>query len=478
SLAFAFISVLWNLRDHLWLDETATLWATDRGLGQLVTRCTVFPLSYLYAALIVAIRSLGGSSEWLIRAPSFIASIIAAAIVYRDCRSRWGSAAGWLSVILFANYPTVLFEAGNARPYALALLFVILSTSLLVRLLDRPSHALALGYGLTAALVPDLHILYSIALIPHLIYMILRAGALRRIPRMYLIETVSVFAIAILPFVISTYLLMGHGSQHSYADSPDVDTVIYGFLPLALSTSLLGTALAAVLLGTTIECTTAIANNELIMAACTALGPPLLCFAASRMLHLGLFVQRYWLSFIGGLATCFGAMAGSLKPTRIVRIVTLCVTVASFWHCEKLVTTPIRHTSSLGDWKAALRFVDSFTSDTKEPVLLRSQYVESDTLPIDPLFDNPAFSQLSYYPSRSRLLGLSASFNRDQVDAVLRKARAMSATGTFLLLIHNGPKPAEPLIRYLSNRSGLEDKSLADFDSVQVIEFSKRQGGA
>src|ERR1035441_4150838 len=57
------------------------------------------------------------------------------------------------------------------------------------------------------------------------------------------------------------------------------------------------------------------------------------------------------------------------------------------------------HTYDLGDWASALAFVDRNTATDRAPVLIRSQYIESDTLSLVPVEDNPLFSQLSFYHS-------------------------------------------------------------------------------
>src|ERR1017187_7009647 len=66
------IGAIFRLKSHLGLEETATIWAASGGWAQLPARCISFSPSILYHSLILAIRSLGATSEWMLRLPSLL----------------------------------------------------------------------------------------------------------------------------------------------------------------------------------------------------------------------------------------------------------------------------------------------------------------------------------------------------------------------------------------------------------------------
>lgn len=154
--------VILILPSHFWLDETATFWNTGGGLAQLVARCTQFPLSILYGVLILALRSLGARAEWAFRLPSVVAVAIAAYVLFRMARSLWGNTAAWLSLAMFVSLPGVSSAARSARPYGFGLLFVVLATWLLWKLLEKASFASALRYGATAGLTVPLPLAFRV----------------------------------------------------------------------------------------------------------------------------------------------------------------------------------------------------------------------------------------------------------------------------------------------------------------------------
>src|ERR1039457_6537196 len=122
------IGALFRLKSHLWLDETATIWATSGGWAQLPARCISFSPSILYHSLILAIRSLGATSEWMLRLPSLLAVALASRLLFRMTERLWGAATAWLTLAAFVSIPGVAFAAGDVRAYGFGLLLVVWST--------------------------------------------------------------------------------------------------------------------------------------------------------------------------------------------------------------------------------------------------------------------------------------------------------------------------------------------------------------
>ena len=125
-----------------------------------------------------------------------------------------------------------------------------------------------------------------------------------------------------------------------------------------------------------------------------------------------------------------------------------------------------------------MKFVDQNTAGDGAPTLVRSQYIESDFNPIEPVNDNPMFSQFVPYHSRSHLVGVRATLNEAEVEQTLNGVLNGSAfPGRVLLMSYDGPKPLAPLVTVLAGRLGpaFSLRELGDFDGIHVLEFRKNR---
>jgi hypothetical protein len=461
------------LPSHFWLDETGTFWATGGGLAQLPARCAVFPLSLAYAAFVLGIRSLGAAAEWVFRLPSFLAVSLATFVLFRIARHLWGDTAAWLSVAMFVSLPGVSFTASNARPYGFGLLFVVLSTSLLLKLLDKPCFIFGLGYGATAALAVHFHLLFALAVVAHAIYFCYRLWRGQRVPLKYIISTVAIASLFISPLIPSVYSLGKNLASHTFASSPRLEDLLAVLFPLPLALCLLiGFAFAA-FIPVEMKLHPKERSDEVILAALVAAIPVLVVMAGSRVSKVSLWLVRYFLSYAVGLALCFGAFASAIRPSRVARFMALCLAALNLY---TLVRAPNRQTIGLGDWASGVAYVDDNTAIDKAPVLIRSQYIESDGIPANLVDNNPMFSQLSRYPSKSRLIGIGASFGNAQaqyIDGLLKGP--LHDSRRVLVLAMNSPRPLAPMLWYLAGRLGpnTQVRELADFDNLKVIELAR-----
>ncbi|SDC27822.1 glycosyltransferase family 39 protein [Actinokineospora iranica] len=136
------------VRVELWRDELATWNAATRPVADLFAMAGnidafYFPY-YLFTHFWIGIF---GDSAAALRAPSVLAAAGATALVAL-IGSRWfGRPAGFCAGTVFALIPMVSRMAQEARPYAFAMLFVALSTWLLLRAVDDPAWGRWAGYG-------------------------------------------------------------------------------------------------------------------------------------------------------------------------------------------------------------------------------------------------------------------------------------------------------------------------------------------
>ena len=476
AVVFMALAVIATLRSHFWLDETQTYWVTNGGFSQLLARCGVFPLSLPYAALFLAIRSLGVTSEWVFRIPSLIAVSLTSFLIFRMAARRWGTDAGWFASAIFASLPLVRFAAGDARPYALGLLFIAIATRLLPEILESPGVFHAIRYCLAAASAIYFHLFFATAVAAHIVYLAFRWKRGNRISPIYIGAIVAFIGLLMLPLVWIYSSTLGHPAAHSFAPQPWTGDLLAAFLPVPVLLCLMAGFVYVILSKLSVSVESSNITEGLLLPALMACIPPLLCFAASRVSGVSMFVGRYWLSWSVGVAPLFGVVLSSVRPSRVFRFMLLCLAAANLY---TLVTSDFQHTSGNGDWGSALAWVDRNTAGDGAPVLIRSQYVESDVLPLSPLEDNVTFSQLSYYPSKSNLIGLGVSLQEKQIrqlDGLLKGP--LTAAHRFLLVSVDSPRSLEPLISYLTGRLGAaaQVRPLANFDAVRIIEFALPPG--
>jgi hypothetical protein len=129
----------------------------------------------------------------------------------------------------------------------------------------------------------------------------------------------------------------------------------------------------------------------------------------------------------------------------------------------------------LADWGSAAEFINRNVAGDHAPVLIRSQLIESDFMPIEPIEDNGNFPQLSYYPVRAHLVPLQNTFTAKQMSSIHRflENATTRSTGRFLVVSVPDPSPPAPLLSYITGQMGPTCKvtRLVDFDGVAITEF-------
>jgi mannosyltransferase len=96
-------------------------------------------------------------AEWAVRAPSVLALVLAVVLAYPLGARMFGRPAGLTAALTFATCAGAVGAAQQARPYALGLLGIVLSSLLFVRALERGSTSRWTAYALSAAALPLLH---------------------------------------------------------------------------------------------------------------------------------------------------------------------------------------------------------------------------------------------------------------------------------------------------------------------------------
>src|SRR5256714_3281374 len=164
-------------RPALWADELATWGAVRLGWGGLFRLLgNVDAVVGPYFALMKAWTSVAGTSTFALRLPSVLAMVAATALLTILGGRLAGRRVGLLAGFAFALVPATSRYAQEARPYAFVILFAIVATLALTRLLDRPSWPRALLYGGSVAVLGAFHLVALLLLAAHGIVVGLRRG--------------------------------------------------------------------------------------------------------------------------------------------------------------------------------------------------------------------------------------------------------------------------------------------------------------
>lgn len=168
------------INSSFWLDETISAWLIRFDLPLLIEKSLQFQAqSPLYFVLLKEWASLwGSSSEVTLRALSCLCAVLsilaAASIIYRLQKVLLNTLSlpttqllAW-SVLTILSSEDFLRAAFSARPYSAALLASLLSTSLFISLLARPTTLRCCLYSISLLLTFYLHYLYLGIVLVHL----------------------------------------------------------------------------------------------------------------------------------------------------------------------------------------------------------------------------------------------------------------------------------------------------------------------
>jgi len=220
-----------GLHQSLWRDETATAIAITRSTGQLLDTLTNVDVSMTaYYLFMHAWSSVFGTSEIALRMPSLLAMIAAVGVVGLLGFRIASRSAGIVAASLMAVSPAAVRYSTEARPYALATLFVVVAAYVAHGPVRRAVSEQAqqasgvaaqtgsprsvrrdLPWALIAALAVALHFLAIIAVLAQVFWLVGRR---------------SRYAYALIPLATAFVLVVAVKGQASYQDWIQLPTAI------------------------------------------------------------------------------------------------------------------------------------------------------------------------------------------------------------------------------------------------------------
>jgi hypothetical protein len=201
-----------------------------------------------------------------------------------------------------------------------------------------------------------------------------------------------------------------------------------------------------------------------------ALAPILLLWGVSTATSIHIFVARYRLVAVPGIALCW-ALVISRFDSRALRSLFCIVFVTMSAYIYYRSPTARQHDYS---WKYALEFAQKNASRDNAPVVICSDLPESDhsSMPVrTAVKDSALFAPLSYYPLTVPVVPLPRALNNDakRLGAQFLQEAAQRHQ-RFLALAY---EPSYDTVDWLQDAASetYDVRELGIFDRVEVVEF-------
>jgi hypothetical protein len=452
------------IRMPLWLDETVSYFQIAGGFDQIWPRQGLSFPAYFY--ILWATKSLFGSSPYVLRAPSIFAMLAAAYLMFRIARELFDTHTALIVTIVFCLHPLVAFASIDARPYAFSVLLTNCAILCLLRWVRTHQTRYAVLTGVSSGLILYFQYLFAVILPCFAILVIARRVKWRSFWAQCSYALVA-FSITLIPAISRFFYLFDSRGAHVFGIEPTSEQ----FLATVAPWFILPLFALALLLSSAVPKLSRSADESLektVICLALAFVPLLILFESSRLTPLHIFVERYRLVAIPGIALCWGLMVRQLDP-KIIRVAfCLALTVLV---TQKQFGNP-RHGYS---WRDAVQEVNRI-STSNTPVLVCSDLPESDfePLPADAT-QSSFFSPFSYYKLNSTIVPLPRSLNQAAKDQVAKFLAGTAPNHPRFLLMAFGP--SWDTMAYVSEQA--KDSYFAHplglYDGIAVVEFLPRQ---
>ena len=472
ALALAVSISVWFIafRAPLYLDETGSYWQISAGFRGIWSRQGItFPA---YSYILWLSTKLLGTSEIALRTPSILAMLGAVYLLYLAARELFDRDLAIIAVVIFCLHPIVIFAAIDVRPYAFAILTTNAAILITLRLRHDDSNWLAILLGLLAALIVYFHYLFAVIL-PALVicFFVVKSGNRKGTWRQLGIAA-AVFAVAFLPLIPGLHYLFQTGGTHVFSIAPNLSELVWTltqeYLPLIAALAVLVAAVKDRSNHQPIR----FEGSHVLICASLGLIPLLILYGVSIETSIHLFAIRHQLVAIPGIALCWVLLISPFR-SRFVRLM-FCLAVVAGTAILYYSAPLARHHGYT--WKYALAFAEKNASPDNAPVVLCSDFIESEyaPMPVRSPKESDLFTQLSYYKLSVPVVPLPIKLNQETVRVGSQFLQeATQKHERFLALAY---KRSYPTLDWLSHRAAgkFTVRQLGVIDDVEVLEFVPR----
>ena len=459
------------IRAPLWQDETSSYWQISAGFWRIMARrgqvSAVYPYILWFATRIV------GTSEAGLRIPSVLAMLAAVYVLYRAAEELFGRDVALVTVVLFSIHPLVVFSSIDARPYAFGILAINTAIFLVVKLRHSNSLWLAVAFGVCAGAITHFHLLFGTILPILALCLVVPKRSAPGVLWRQLGVAVGAFVLVFLPLIPDTLFLFH--DRHMYVFEKVTPTLADlgrtmapGALPYVFAGALLIAAATK-----RVDLHGPVDGWRAFLSTSTGLVPLLVLYGVSAATPTNVFVERYRLVAIPGIALGWGLVVSRID-SRILRTL-ICVALVSI-ACYQYLSSPYgrRHKWS---WKYALELAEKNAAFDHAPVLICSDFPSSDYFPMpacERLKDSSFFTPLSYYKLSVPVVGLPRALNEQAIRIGTDFVRQAALQHERFLAIAWVPSyDTLHWLNYIASETH-EVRVLGQPDGVVVLEFTPR----
>jgi Dolichyl-phosphate-mannose-protein mannosyltransferase len=459
------------IRAPLWLDETISFFIIKGGFREILSR-QGWPGVPAYPYILWLWAKGVGTGEVALRISSVLAMLGAVYLLYRSARELFDPDVAMIAAIVFCLHPIIISEAIDIRPYPFAALAITSSIFVLVRLRNCDSRWLAALFGLLAACIVYFQFLF-VVILPALVicFFAIKAGTPRSLWQQFWVAMVT-FALAFLPVIPGLCYMFHTSGVHVYAEAPAFWQLRSTLAPVRVAICLAATLLIAGV-ARRLDLRRLREGRTMLFCGSLALVPILILYGVSEGTSIHIFLARYCIVAVPGIALCWAWVVGSID-SRTLRLLFCTVLVAiTAYHS---FTSPFSHFHNYS-WKYALEAAENSASADGAPVLICSDLPESDYLPMPvgpAIKDDALFAPLSYYQLSVPVVPLPRALNAKAVQAGSKFLQEAAQRHERFLALAFEPS-YETLDWLASNAEGTHRvHEVGVFDRVKVLEFVPR----
>jgi Dolichyl-phosphate-mannose-protein mannosyltransferase len=457
------------IRAPLWLDETVSMFLIKGGWAGILSR-QVWPDAPAYSCLLWLWTKVMGTGELMLRISSVLPMLAAVYLLYRAARELFDQDVALVAAIVFCLHPIIIFAAIDVRPYAFAALAINATILALVHLRHNDSNWLAALFGFLAASIVEFQLLFA-AILPALAvcFIASKIGDRKTLWRQLGIALV-VFALGFLPAIPRLQYMMHTSGTHVFSEAPRllqmISTITVRGLVIVLVIFLLIAAAKRRL-----DLRKHSDRWTVLLCTSLALVPILILFGLSVGTSIHVFVPRYRLVAVPGIALCWG-LAVSWIDSRALRLAfaTALVAVAA---CVCFTAASFHH--HMYSWKNALAFVEKNASDDNAPVLICSDIPEADhmRMPVGAAIEETGIlPPLSYYKLTVPVAPLPRTLNGEAIRAGTVFLRQQAERRFLAMAFVESYGTLDWLTKAAAPSHTVHE--LGAFDGVKVLEFVPR----
>ena len=416
GLALLTALVIWcvPIRAPLWLDETVSIFLIHGGLHGILAR-QVWPDSPTYSCLLWLWTQAMGLGEITLRVSSLLPMVGSVYLLYRAARQLFGREIAPLAALVFCLHPIIIFAAIDIRPYAFAALAINATILALVSLRGNNSIWLAALFGFLAGCIVQFQLLFAVILPPLAIcFVVLKMGD-RKVLWRQSGAALLAFCFAFLPAIPRLQYMAHTSATHVFAEAPTL-LELGSTLSLKGMAAILLLALAVAAATRRLDLHTRFDRWAILLCSSLAFFPVLTLYILSTRTAIHVFVPRYRLATVPGIALCWALLAGRIQSRVLPLLVAFTLVAATAY--VSLTTPFLRHHQY--SWKYALALIQQNAAVDNAPVLLCSDIPESDhmTMPVGPaIFETGILPPLSYYPLTVPVSPLPRALNAEAIRA-------------------------------------------------------------